>query len=623
MTTEPRRSAGAQLAAATGLLAVLLTVVLTLLRRPSVRDLRHRWRATRRGVDGMPVNGVESAAPAPPEVAGSSPTEPAPTEPDTTPPRRGAGVLAHTRTVLAALLVFVALVLPNQMGQLTAGAFLRIPVEALLGVALLLIVAGRISRTVVVAGGVLLGVMTVFTLFDLGFSAALDRTFDPVLDWGLASSLVDLLSGTLGHAGSIAALIGLGLVALGLVALMALAVRSLSGVVLRRRRVAIRAVAVVGAVWLVCAMLGAELVPGLPVASVGASVLTYGKAHQVYAGVLDQQAFDRELTVDAFGATPGQDLLNGLRGKDVVIAFVESYGRDAVENPELAPIVDPALEQGNRDLAAAGIGARTGYLTSPVAGGNSWMAHATFLSGLWVSNQARHDTLVSGDRLTLPSAFRKAGWRTVAVMPGSTFDWPEGSFYGYQQVYDVRNMGYQGPNLGWASTPDQYTLAEYQRAERANPDHPPLLTEIALVSSHAPWPLIPRMLDWSEVGDGSIYNTMTTGEPREAVWAKGDAVVRDTYARSIAYSMDSLISWVTAYGDDNTVLIVLGDHQPAPIITGDRATRDVPVSIIARDPAVLARLDGWGWSGGLKPDPQAPVWRMDAFRDRFLSAYAK
>ena len=481
MTTEPRRSARAQLAAATGLLAVLLTVVLALLRRPSVRDVRHRRRAARRGARSSrptdPAAGRPSAADSvAPTPAGTRQevAEPSAAEPDTAVPRRPRGgiLLARIRTVLAALLVFVALVLPNQMGQLTAGAFLRIPVEALLGVALLLLVAGRTSRTLVVVGGALLGVMTVFTLFDLGFSAALDRTFDPVLDWGLASSLVDLLSGTLGHAGSIAALIGLGLVALGLVTSTALAVRRLSGVVLRRRRVAIRAVAVVGAVWMVCAMLGAELVPGLPVASVGASVLTYGKAHQVYAGVLDQQAFDRELTVDAFGATAGQDLLNGLRGKDVVIAFVESYGRDAVENPELAPIVDPALEQGNRELAAAGIGARTGYLTSPVAGGNSWMAHATFLSGLWVSNQARHDTLVSGDRLTLSSAFRKAGWRTVAVMPGSTFDWPEGSFYGYQQVYDVTNMDYQGPNLGWASTPDQYTLAAVPARETGQPGPP-------------------------------------------------------------------------------------------------------------------------------------------------------
>jgi hypothetical protein len=36
---------------------------------------------------------------------------------------------------------------------------------------------------------------------------------------------------------------------------------------------------------------------------------------------------------------------------------------------------------------------------------------------------------------------------------------------------------------------------------------------------------------------------------------------------------------------------------------------------------VLNRISTWGWQDGLKPGPQAPVWRMDAFRDRFLSAF--
>jgi hypothetical protein len=42
---------------------------------------------------------------------------------------------------------------------------------------------------------------------------------------------------------------------------------------------------------------------------------------------------------------------------------------------------------------------------------------------------------------------------------------------------------------------------------------------------------------------------------------------------------------------------------------------------MASDPAVLARTAGWGWSEGLRPAADAPVWRMDAFRDRFLAAY--
>ena len=85
--------------------------------------------------------------------------------------------------------------------------------------------------------------------------------------------------------------------------------------------------------------------------------------------------------------------------------------------------------------------------------------------------------------------------------------------------------------------------------------------------------------------------------------------------------MNTLISYVETYGDENLVLVVLGDHQPSPIVTGWGASRDVPISIVARDASVFERIAPWGWQEGLKPDPQAPVWRMDAFRDRFLTAF--
>jgi hypothetical protein len=99
------------------------------------------------------------------------------------------------------------------------------------------------------------------------------------------------------------------------------------------------------------------------------------------------------------------------------------------------------------------------------------------------------------------------------------------------------------------------------------------------------------------------------------------AKVRAAYADSVAYSLDTLVSFVERYGDDRTVLVFLGDHQPAPVVTGAGASRDVPVTIVARDPAVLARISAWGWGDGLRPRPDAPVWRMDAFRDRFLTTF--
>jgi hypothetical protein len=97
--------------------------------------------------------------------------------------------------------------------------------------------------------------------------------------------------------------------------------------------------------------------------------------------------------------------------------------------------------------------------------------------------------------------------------------------------------------------------------------------------------------------------------------------IRAAYLQSIQYTLSTLISYVKTYGDSNLVLVFLGDHQPAPIVSGDGASHNVPITIVAKDPSVLDRVAGWNWTTGLKPGPQAPVWRMDSFRDRFLTAF--
>ena len=65
--------------------------------------------------------------------------------------------------------------------------------------------------------------------------------------------------------------------------------------------------------------------------------------------------------------------------------------------------------------------------------------------GCSIDNPLRYDAFLDSDRLTLAGGFARAGWRTVAVMPGTSRDWPEGAVYRYAQVYDGRSMGYRGP----------------------------------------------------------------------------------------------------------------------------------------------------------------------------------
>lgn len=109
--------------------------------------------------------------------------------------------------------------------------------------------------------------------------------------------------------------------------------------------------------------------------------------------------------------------------------------------------------------------------------------------------------------------------------------------------------------------------------------------------------------------------------PPEAILTQDPDDVRADYARAVDYSMQSLISYVGRYGDENLVVIILGDHQPSPVVTGAHAGRDVPISVVSKDQSVISRISGWRWSQGLRPAVDAPVWRMDAFRDRFLAAF--
>jgi hypothetical protein len=272
-------------------------------------------------------------------------------------------------------------------------------------------------------------------------------------------------------------------------------------------------------------------------------------------------------------------------------------------------------------LKTAGFSARSAFLTSPTFGGVSWLAHSSLQAGVWANSQRRYNQLVSTDRFTLSDAFKRAGWRTINDAPADDRGWEEGtSFYHYDKLYDRRDVGYRGPGYTYAPMPDQYMFSALQRLELAKTNRPPVFAEVDTVSSHMPWNRIPEMVPWAQVGDGSIFNRTPTHHWTGAFWSNPTRV-KAAYAQAIEYSLNTLISFVQHYGKKNLVLIVVGDEQPLPNVSGQGANYDVPISIISHDPAVQKQIAGWGWQDGLRPAPQAPVWRMSAFRDRFLAAF--
>jgi hypothetical protein len=143
---------------------------------------------------------------------------------------------------------------------------------------------------------------------------------------------------------------------------------------------------------------------------------------------------------------------------------------------------------------------------------------------------------------------------------------------------------------------------------------------VALISSHAPWVPVPDLLPWEEIGDGNEFNAMAASDdPPEVVWRDHDRV-RDQFRRALDYTLQVVGSYAERHAAAAPLMIVLGDHEPAPFVS-QVDSFDVPVHLIG-PPGLVELAAGWDWHPGLRPGPDAPVWPMEAFRDRFLAAFS-
>jgi phosphatidylglycerophosphate synthase len=525
-------------------------------------------------------------------------------------------------TVFAFLVVWLALVAPTDRDHLTVQALLRLPLEVLVVVAIALVPWARLRVLLAAGSGLLLALLLLVKVLDLSFNTVFDRDFDPVGDWAYLGPGVGVLGDSIGVGWARAVAVLAALVTVAVLVGVPLAMVRLVRVAAGRRRFSLTAATAFGTAWVLAFATGVQAVQGAPVASTSAATLTVDEVQLVRADLADAREFSREIDTDRYAGVDPTQALAGLRGKDVLLVFVESYGRVAVQDTSYAPGIAEVLDRGTADLAAAGYHSQSAFLTSPTFGAGSWLAHASLQSGLWVDSQRRYRQLLGADRMTLTSLFGEAGWRTVFDVPANTEDWPEGEeFYGFDRYYDSRNVDYDGPEFGYAPIPDQYTLLDFWRRELDPAARPPVMAEIDLISSHHPWTPLPHLVPWEAVGDGSVFDGMPEqGESSDEVFRDPEAVKR-VYGESIEYSWQALTSFLTTYDDPNLVLVVLGDHQPHGYVSGEHVGHDVPVTVIAHDRSVMDRIAGWGWQDGLRPAPDAPVWRMDTFRDRFLAAF--
>jgi hypothetical protein len=308
-----------------------------------------------------------------------------------------------------------------------------------------------------------------------------------------------------------------------------------------------------------------------------------------------------------------------LNGADVILVFVESYGAVSWDRPEFARQLAASRSAFARDVHDSGREVVSAFVESPTFGGSSWLAHISLLSGVEVKNEDVNTLLMTQQRNTLVTTFGRHGYRTAAVMPGLQSAWPEGSFYGFDHIYGGADLEYRGPDFGWWSIPDQYTFAWIDRHEIARDSRQPAFVFFPTITTHTPFsPIAPYQPDWNRLLTSNPFDdpAVELAMDESPDWMN----LGPSYTRSLEYDFRTIGGFLRLTSDRDVVMILVGDHQPPSAVSGEHASWDVPVHVIASRHQVLDALVAQGFRRGLAP-AHPSVGHMNALAQMLLNAF--
>ncbi len=318
--------------------------------------------------------------------------------------------------------------------------------------------------------------------------------------------------------------------------------------------------------------------------------------------------------------TNSSGLLSELHGTNVLLIWIESYGETVLHLDEYRAPVNRAYKRWEATLEPQGFHIASTILESPTVGGYSWLAHTTFDTGIKVTNQAEFQKVEEMHPKTLVHSFVQAGYDTLLVQP-ATMRNPGPLIYPFKKHNYSWEFGYRGRNFSWAPMPDQFTLDFVYRNEIRGHEGP-LYVEYNLASGHMPWNdqanIVP---DWNSLGDGSIFRNMQ-GVRFNTDWSNLSHA-QPAYLNSMLYCLEVLRQYIERFVQDDTLIIMLGDHQPVGDVTGHSKSRGVPIHVVSRNPVFVDKFVARGYANGMRPQNSPPYPGMEGFMEQFLADFSR
>jgi len=291
---------------------------------------------------------------------------------------------------------------------------------------------------------------------------------------------------------------------------------------------------------------------------------------------------------------------------NLYLLMVESYGSVLQTHPELADPYRQMMQDLERRFAASGWHTASTTSTAPVHGGTSWLSAGSLLQGTPMRHQALYDHYFPKlDRYPhLVWFLDRQGYRTVVLQPpvrqrsGIGVSNP----YGFDHTLYFEDLGYDGPRYGWGIVPDQFSLgfAHDHVLGDAAADAPFALF-FETTAPHIPWRDPPPLVaDWRDLQQASA-TPIATVENASSVGSSSslDPGSRPgRFFRTVRYSWEIIARHLLNEAPENSLVLLLGDHQP-PLLESDDWS--VPVHVLSPDRGLLRAFEEHGFRSGLLP----------------------
>ena len=215
------------------------------------------------------------------------------------------------------------------------------------------------------------------------------------------------------------------------------------------------------------------------------------------------------------------------------------------------------------------------------------------MSGVEVRDPDVNAMLMAQKRDTMPAAFKRQGYRAIALMPGLWQAWPEAGSTGSMTSTAVRGSSAASPGVRLVRHPDQYAR-EIRRAKPkmdADRRRPPLFMFFPTISTHTPFG---RRRHISRTGNGLTDTPSISGI--STLISSTDGLAEPRSATSMPWRTYATLTGYLQTRDRDFVMILLGDHSrrwsAARARRGYSGARDC-------EPAMLDRLVTKGFKRGI------------------------